>query len=258
MSGSAAGLAAAQSPDPAAREASCATLFGGTVNSRDLVPFAQIPEVGSLAQWPAAPAGLLPARIFLRGPTDTYNGRYAFATRGGRLYVSHVAGGPDGWREVPLPDCLAGRVASISADDDELVAIDADRRVFTMDNALEGPAAFNWSRRWGLPFWNGGGRTLPTGVLASAAKSGQDDVTWQPATGLRFATVTLKVGDQFVSAGQSLRPSEDRDGKFRLLVGLAWLVSMLVLAAVWFLQYRFTLGLLRQSAAQSPAPHSSE
>lgn len=185
LSGTAADLAAAQTPDPAAREASCATLFGGTVNSRDLVPFAQIPEVGSLAQWAAAPAGLLPKRVFLRGATETFNARYAFATRGGKLYVSHVAGGADGWREVPLPDCLAGRVASISADDDELIAIDADRRVFTMDNALKGPGAFNWTRRWGLPFWNGGGRTLPTGVLAWSwsVLSPAEDKTWSDDAG---------------------------------------------------------------------------
>jgi hypothetical protein len=101
------------------------------------------------------------------------------------LYVSHVGGGAEGWREVPLPDCLAGRVASISADDDELVAIDADRRVFTMDNALKGPDAFNWSRRWGLPFWNGGGRTLPAGVLAWSwsVLSPAEDETWTDDAG---------------------------------------------------------------------------
>jgi hypothetical protein len=100
--------------------------------------------------------------------------------------------------------------------------------------------------------------SLPTGVLASAAKSGQDDVTWQPASGLRFATVTLKVGDQFVSAGQSLTPSEERDGTVQLLVGSGWLVSMLVLGGVWFWLYRVRLELQRRSVEQSQAPRSSE
>jgi hypothetical protein len=194
LSGSTA-VAAPQPPDPAAREASCATLFGGTVNSRDVVPFAQIPEAGSLAQWPAAPAGLLPARVFLRGATETYNERYAFATRGGDLYVSHAGGDALGWRAVPLPDCLAGRIASISADDDELVAIDAERRVFTMDNALKGPDRFNWSRRWGLPFWNGPGRTLPTGVLAWSwsVLSPAEDRTWADSAGNAHAVGADKV-----------------------------------------------------------------
>lgn len=196
LSGAAAGPAVAQTPDPAARDASCAALFGGTVNAiRDLVPYAQIPEAGSLTQWPAAPAGLLPQRVYLRGATDTYNARYAFATRAGKLYVSHAGGDAIGWHEVPLPDCLAGRVASISADDDELIAIDTDRRVFTMDNALKGPDAFNWTRRWGLPFWNGPGRTLPTGVLAWSwsVLSPAEDRTWTDSAGNAHAVGADKV-----------------------------------------------------------------
>jgi hypothetical protein len=100
--------------------------------------------------------------------------------------------------------------------------------------------------------------SLPTGVLANAAKSGQDDVTWQPQVGLRFATVTLKVGDQFVTAGQSLAPDEARDGTVQLLVGFGWLVSMLVLGGVWFWLYRIRLGWQRRFAEQSQVPHSSE
>jgi hypothetical protein len=110
----------------------------------------------------------------------------------------------------------------------------------------------------GSGFLKGSLVSLPTGVLASAAKSGQDNVTWQPASGLRFATVTLKVGDQFVSAGQSLKPSEQRDGTVQLLVGLGWLVSMLVLGGVWFWLYRIRLGWHRRFAEQSQVPHSSE
>src|ERR1700710_401433 len=97
----------------------------------------------------------------------------------------------------------------------------------------------------GSGFLKGSLVSLPTGVLASAAKSGQDNVTWQPAAGLRFATVTLKVGNQFVSAGESLKPSEDRDGSVRLLVIFGWLVSMLVLGGVWFWLSRVTRAMLR-------------
>jgi hypothetical protein len=110
----------------------------------------------------------------------------------------------------------------------------------------------------GSGFLDGSLVSLPTGVLASAAKSGQDNVTWQPAAGLRFATVTVKVGDQFVSAGQSLKPSEGRTGTLQLLVGFSWLVSMLVLGGVWFWLSRVRIQLLQQSVAQSQVPHSSE
>jgi hypothetical protein len=110
----------------------------------------------------------------------------------------------------------------------------------------------------GSGFLKGSLVSLPTGVLASAAKSGKDNVTWQPTMGLRFATVTLKVGDQFVSAGQSLKPTEDRDGTVRLLVFSGWLVSMLVLGGVWFWLSRVTRAMLRRSVEQSQAPRSSE
>jgi hypothetical protein len=100
--------------------------------------------------------------------------------------------------------------------------------------------------------------SLPTGVLSNAARTGRDDVTWQPETGLRFATVTLKVGDQFVTAGQSLAPSEDRDTTFRELVGFGWLASMVVILGCLLWLRRIRTGLLRGSGEQSPTPHSSE
>jgi hypothetical protein len=205
-----AGDAARAALDPAAREADCATLFGGTVNSRDLVPASQIPEAGTVAQWPAAPSGLLPKVVALRGPTETYNSRYQFATRRGGLYVRRAAGtggGADGWRTMPLPACLAGRVASISADDDELIALDADRRVFVMDNALKGPDAFNWTRRYGMPCWSGRGRTLPAGTLAWSwsVLSPAEDRTWRDDAGNDHA-----VGNDKVSHIWALRTGGQR------------------------------------------------
>jgi hypothetical protein len=89
----------------------------------------------------------------------------------------------------------------------------------------------------GSGFLHGSLVALPTGVLASSATTGQDNVTWEPQHGLRFATVTLKVGNQFVSAGQSLKPSEERDGTFQLLVGFGWLVSMLAIGGAWLFSY---------------------
>jgi hypothetical protein len=83
--------------------------------------------------------------------------------------------------------------------------------------------------------------SLPTGVLSTAARDGRDDVTWQPSGDLRFATVTLSVGNRFVSAGQSLAPSEQRDGTFRLLIGLSWLAAMLVLGGCWYFSERLRL-----------------
>jgi hypothetical protein len=110
----------------------------------------------------------------------------------------------------------------------------------------------------GSGFLTGNLVSLPSGVLSDAAKSGRDDVTWQPESQLRFATVTIKVGDQFVTAGQSLAPSEDRLGNLQLLIGFGWLLAMLVIGGCWFWLTRVRVALQRQFAAQSQAPHSSE
>lgn len=211
-----AAAAAAQTPDDAARVASCTALqTAGTVNDVDLVPFAQIPEAGSLAQWPAAPQGLLPERVFLRGTQESFNARYSFATRDGEIYAAPRDGAAPGWRRLPLPDCFAGRVAAISADDDELVAIDAERRIFTMDNALKGPDLFNWSRRWGPPFWAGSGRTLPQPVVtwSWSVLSPAEDRTWTDVGGTRHP-----VGERKVSHVWALR-----DGGRRLTFMDPWL-----------------------------------
>jgi hypothetical protein len=108
----------------------------------------------------------------------------------------------------------------------------------------------------GSGFLKGALVSLPTGVLASAAQSGQDDVTWQPRTGLRFATVTLRVGDQFVSAGQSLAPSDARDGTVQLLVGSGWLVALLVIAGCWYLLARSRRTLAATPMDPTPTPDS--
>jgi hypothetical protein len=104
----------------------------------------------------------------------------------------------------------------------------------------------------GSGFLQGALVSLPSGVLASAAANGQDKVTWEPQPGLRFATVTLKVGDQFVSAGQSLKPSEARDGIIRLLVGVGWLGSILVLGGVWF--WFYLVAIRRQATKDAEYP----
>jgi hypothetical protein len=50
--------------------------------------------------------------------------------------------------------------------------------------------------------------TYPKGVLDSVAKNGQERVTWQPQTGLRYATVAIKSNGGYVVAGQSLSETE--------------------------------------------------
>lgn len=110
-----------------------------------------------------APAGL-PAQIHFKTPTESFNRRYQFLTRGGRLYFksnTERTGIVQAWKELSLPRCFAGDVHEISLDDDELIATDSARRVYTMDGALGDPLLFTWTERWGAPLWQGPGWQIP-------------------------------------------------------------------------------------------------
>lgn len=79
---------------------------------------------------------------------------------------------------------------------------------------------------------------LPQGVIESTVRTGQDRVTWQPQVGIRYAIVARAARDTVVVAGQNLQPSETRDTRVLLFLGLGWLGSVLVIAA----GYALTVG----------------
>jgi hypothetical protein len=171
---------------------SCNALAASTVGLPDQVPADGGP--GVTAVWPEATAEDLPPAVPLRTRTETFNRRYEFVTRDGRIYGrNRRAEGP--WREMPLPPCFAGRVRSISLDDDEMVALDTSNRIYTMDNALKDASLFSWSSRWGTPFWTGLGYSLPSGVKAWAWSviSPLEDKTWTDPAGNRTAVGAGKV-----------------------------------------------------------------
>jgi hypothetical protein len=210
-------------------EQSCRTLQGGTGGMPDHVPFEG--GAGVPPTWPEAEPRLLPARVDLRTPTESYNRRYEFATRRGGFFVR--ARGPRGpWRRMPLPPCFEGRVASISADDDEVVALDGARRVFTMDNALKDASLFTWTARWGTPFWLGSGYTLPGGVRAwswSVISPLEDERWTDPAGnhtdvgsgkvshiwGLRSGGQRLTFWDPWLAPDESYEMCGPHRGRFR-------------------------------------------
>src|SRR4051794_25681127 len=178
--------ARAQAPDlpidESVREQSCKSLQGGTAGVPDQAPAGPLGAIP--ATWPEAPAGLLPSHVYLRTQTETFNRLYEFATRKGAIYV-RARGAADKWRTMPLPLCFDGRVASISLDDDEMIALDDARRIYTMDNALKDPPSFNWTSRWGTPFWAGPGFAAPGGTIAWSWSviSPQEDKHWTDPAG---------------------------------------------------------------------------
>ncbi|GIK77900.1 MAG: hypothetical protein BroJett022_15900 [Actinomycetes bacterium] len=191
-----AGLVAAAAPvaAPAAEptdRCSGELLPGGTVNTPDPVragPASPLP-----ASWDAGPRSL-PRRVSLRGATATYNRLYEFALADGDLFARR-RGSEERWRRAPLPDCLEGRLRGISADDDEMVGLDRDRNVYTMDNALKHPRLWNWSKRWGPPVWNGDGFALPANTKAWtwSVISPAEDGTWTDPAGNRYPVGEYKV-----------------------------------------------------------------
>ncbi|KAB2854275.1 MAG: hypothetical protein F9K43_29970, partial [Bauldia sp.] len=186
--------AAALAPTAAAAEPTdrCSELLpGGTVNTPD--PVRAGPAAALPTSWDAGPRSL-PRRVHLRGRTATYNRLYEFTLADGELFARR-RGSQERWRRVPLPDCLEGQLRGISADDDEMVGLDRDRNVFTMDNALKHPQLWNWSKRWGPPVWNGDGFALPANTKAWtwSVISPAEDETWTDPAGNRYPVGEYKV-----------------------------------------------------------------
>lgn len=73
---------------------------------------------------------------------------------------------------------------------------------------------------------------LPPGVLTYAKPGHSYRLTWQPRPGVRIATVIALSGDRYVVAGRSLREVEQRESELLLIVGLAWLASVVMMLIV--------------------------
>lgn len=85
----------------------------------------------------------------------------------------------------------------------------------------------------GSGYENGALASLPKGVLDTARRTGEDNVTWRSASGQRFATVSIAAGNSVVTAGQSLVPTERRIDAFTALAAFGWLAAMVLLATGW-------------------------
>ena len=196
-------------------ERPCPDLMGGTAGIHEKDVTRAIAE-GLAAPLPPPPAGPVPAglprRVDLRSTTQTFNRRYAFVLDRGHVYFRPVA--TTSWAPLAVPACFDGDVQAISVDDDELLAIDSERHIFTMDGA-SGPAQlFNWTERWGPPFWTGAGRKLPEGKLWSwSVLSPVEDRTWTDSAGNEQPVGDAKVSHVFMA----------RDGGRRLVYMDPWL-----------------------------------
>jgi hypothetical protein len=78
----------------------------------------------------------------------------------------------------------------------------------------------------------------PAGILDFVRSHGEERVTWQPGTGVRLATVVVRVAEPapgFVVAGRSLREVEERERQSLLLCALAAAILLPCTAALTLL-----------------------
>ncbi len=179
------------SPSAASRSAACAAALnpGGTANAPDAQRSGPAAPLPSAWRRPRRQ----PAKVYLRSRTATFNRSYEFKLRHGHL-LAHPRGSREPWRRVPLPSCLDGKLSTISADDDEMIGLDRDRQIYTMDNALKAPAMWNWTSRWGPPVWTGDGFQLPrTDDWSWSVISPAEDKRWTDPAGNHTAVGTYKV-----------------------------------------------------------------
>lgn len=184
-------------PMATASAAGC-TLPLGTVGIPDL------PEGGTQGFTALAPAPPgLPKQIYFRTTQQTYNTHWSFLLRNGQVYTKPV-NAVGGWRTVKVDGCLNGAITGISVDDDELVAIGPGDHVYTMDHALNGPALWNWSSRFGTPFWLSiAGNTLPSDTRdwSWSVNSPNTTKTWTDAAGHAQPIGAGKVSHVFALTG---------------------------------------------------------
>ncbi len=162
------GIALLWAPADASAAEECHILPGGTLGEEEPPPVpdraGKPTDRGPGVKGANPTKGGLPERVDLKSATASSNRNYYFGLKGGKLYVKpnyERTGKKGSWQHVPAPACLDGDIEWIGADDDELIAINSKKQIFGMDQALSIPSRFNWTSRWGFPFWNGDGFTVP-------------------------------------------------------------------------------------------------
>lgn len=167
-------------PDPACA-ASYAGMSGVAFGPAD-PGFGRATETGEIA--PADVVALLPATFPMRTTSVTFNLSHAFALHEGVIYVRPLDGS-DLWREVGVPECLDGEVSAISVDGDSLLALDAERWIYTANLEVAAQHGSAWTRRWGPFFWTDFGMQMPEDALdwATSDLSSGEDATFRDRAG---------------------------------------------------------------------------
>lgn len=79
----------------------------------------------------------------------------------------------------------------------------------------------------------------PKGVFDTVDRKGESRVTWQPRTGLRYATVVLKQGNMYIVGARSLKETEKLIDMIGRLVLAAWTACAVFSAIALCIIYAF-------------------
>ncbi len=177
-------LATVLEPGPPTHPA-CAPLALGTTGVMAVggspVPSQAVAD-GGLAEV----AGLerrLPDRVWFKDAGYAVSNVWVFGVRSGSLFARPARQGKplpaSSWRRVDLPDCLEGRVRTVSADHRLLLATTADGQVYSHDMPGNDLSPERWTFRWGPYLWTGSGVRLPGDVshLAASELNGEESFT---------------------------------------------------------------------------------
>ena len=111
----------------------------------------------------------LPDKVYFKGNTESMNSRYYAALRDGNIWVKpnvERTGITGKWVKLEnLPAGLSGQVTEIAMDDEHIIALNKERQIYTMWNALDEISKFRWQKAWGMPFWNGPGMKLRSDLV---------------------------------------------------------------------------------------------
>ena len=136
----------------------CAEEYLGTTGLIVPVPLdaATYSPVEGGPEVPPELAAALPRDVHLRGRQQSFDGRHYYAVHEGRIYIKanrDATGIDEPWRQLRIPRCLDGQVTEISADGTVLIALNAERHLYTLDYANGAIGSGGWTRRWGPFFW---------------------------------------------------------------------------------------------------------
>ena len=147
--------------------------------------------------------------VIFRGNQASFNTRYHAHIREGDIFLREK--GPKSenpWFKLDLPEGLAGQVSELAMDDEHIIALNAERQIYTMWNGLDDVDEFKWQMEWGILWWMGPGMKLRSDLIKwdFSVVSPREDDNWTDPAGNKHKIGSAKCSHIWMLAedGQDL------------------------------------------------------